>query len=152
MLAPAGVRVEIDGVMGELPHFNPDEDGDTPPAVVRELRRRVGMADAIVISSPEYAHGVPGPLKNLLDWLVGSVEFPGKRVALIRSSSRGVHADAALREILRTMNAELVEEACVAVPVLGKDVDGAAIAADAEMRKVLSGAFSALVEPCGAKH
>jgi NAD(P)H-dependent FMN reductase len=104
----------------------------------------VGRVDAIAISSPEYAHGVPGSLKNLLDWLVGSLEFPGKRVALIRSSSRGLHADASLREILRTMNAEVVEAACVTVPVLGKEMDGAAIAGDMEMRNALLGALDAL--------
>jgi NAD(P)H-dependent FMN reductase len=111
-LAPDGVEVALyDGLAG-LPHFNPDHDRafDDPllPAAVADLRRRVGAADALLISSPEYAHGVPGSLKNALDWLVGSAEFPGKVVALVNTSARATHAQASLVETLRTMSAELV--------------------------------------------
>src|SRR5690349_3915443 len=81
-LALAGVAITLYDRLGELPYFNPDLDreGDTPPAVVADLRARIARADALLISSPEYAHGVPGVLKNALDWLVSSLEFPGKPV------------------------------------------------------------------------
>lgn len=146
LLAPAEVLVEIYRSMGELPHFNPDLDGDDPPQMVRELRERVGKADILVVSCPEYAHGVPGSFKNLLDWLVASLEFPGKPVALIRTSSRGVHADASLREILKTMTAELVEDACVTIPVMGKDLNGPAITADPDLRPILEGVLVLLLK------
>jgi len=74
-LAPPGVQViRYDG-LGTLPPFNPDVEADGLPAPVGQLRALVARADAIVISSPEYAHGVPGSLKNALDWLVSGVEL-----------------------------------------------------------------------------
>jgi NAD(P)H-dependent FMN reductase len=77
-----------EGLAG-LPHFNPDDDedgGPVPPAVA-DLRARVIAADGWVISSPEYAHGVPGSLKNALDWLVSCPELPGKPVLLLNASA-----------------------------------------------------------------
>src|SRR5215216_3583814 len=71
-LAPADLTIAMYDQLADLPYFNPDIDreGDTPPASVAELRAQIGRADGIIICSPEYAHGVPGVLKNALDWLV----------------------------------------------------------------------------------
>src|ERR1700710_1062505 len=96
-LAPEGVHVLLYGGLGDLPHFNPDLDGDAPPANVGALRRAVGACDGLLLCSPEYARGVAGAMKNGLDWLVGSTEFPGKPVALINASPRATHADTSLR-------------------------------------------------------
>lgn len=132
--------------LGTLPHFNPDLDGegDVPPPAVAELRRQVGLADALFISSPEYAHGVPGTLKNALDWLVSSVEFPGIAVALINPSLQSVHAHAALIEILTTMSAHVLPEASVRIPLLGRKLDAAGIAADPDLADALRTALVAL--------
>jgi NAD(P)H-dependent FMN reductase len=116
--------------LGNLPHFNPDLDTDAPPPIVTALRREVGACAGLLISSPEYAHGVAGSMKNALDWLVGSLEFPDKPVALINTSPRAVHAQAQLREILTTMSARLVDRACVTLPLLGRGLGAADIAAD----------------------
>lgn len=64
--------------LGALPHFNPDLDfeGATPPAAVADLRARIAAADALLICSPEYAHGVAGSMKNALDWMVGAGSTP----------------------------------------------------------------------------
>jgi chromate reductase len=77
-LAPAGVEIVLYTGLGDLPHFNPDLDTDDPPEVVRALRHEIGQCDGLLICSPEYAHGVAGAMKNALDWLVSSVEFPEK--------------------------------------------------------------------------
>ena len=111
ILAPPGVEVVLYENLGVLPHFNPDLDGDEPPQPVLELRSEVGLADGLLISSPEYAHGVPGSLKNALDWLVASVEFPNKAVGLLNTSPRSTHALSQLTEILTTMSARLIPEA-----------------------------------------
>ncbi|MGA2795124.1 MAG: NADPH-dependent FMN reductase [Roseiarcus sp.] len=74
-LAPAGVAVMLYRDIGALPHFNPDNDGETPPQAVLSLRKLVGSSKGLLIAAPEYAHGVPGALKNALDWLVASLEF-----------------------------------------------------------------------------
>ena len=147
LVAPPDVDVALYDGLAALPAFNPDLDtpeGGTLPAVVAELRARVGRADGVLLSSPEYAHGIPGAFKNLLDWLVGSVEFPGKPVAILSPSPWSVHAPAQLREVLTTMNARLVPEASVTVPLLGRGLDARAIAADAELGPALRAAVAAL--------
>jgi len=126
--------------LANLPHFNPDLDGDEPPAIIQSLRNQVMISQGILISSPEYARGVAGALKNALDWLVSSLEFPGKPVALINASPRASDADAQLRLILTTMSASLVQEACVTLPLLGRGLDAEGIVADPELSGPLSAA------------
>jgi chromate reductase len=112
-LAPPPVEITVYRGLASLPAFNPDDDRDPAPAAA--LRAQVGAADGLILACPEYAHGVPGWFKNALDWLVGSIEFPGKPVMLINAAPRAFHAQASLREILATMSARLVVEAVVTV-------------------------------------
>lgn len=135
-LVPAGVEFSVYAGLGELAPFNPDLEG-TEPAPVLDWRAQLRAADGIVISSPEYAHGVSGVLKNALDWVVGSGEFSGKPVALFNASPRATLAQASLAEIIRTMDARLVEGATVALPLLGKNLNAAGIAANLEMAGAL---------------
>ena len=63
LIAPPDVTITLYDGLGALPHFNPDldsPDGRQLPAIVVDLRRRIGHADGVLISSPEYAHGIPG--------------------------------------------------------------------------------------------
>lgn len=69
MLAPTGVNITIYSGLGDLPHFNPDIDVDPAPLAVASFREQLKESDGVLISSPEYAHGVPGSMKNALDWL-----------------------------------------------------------------------------------
>lgn len=126
-VAPDGVQVKIYEGLGDLPHFNPDLDteGSEPPAAVRELRELLIGADAIVISSPEYAHGVPGSFKNMLDWLVSVGELVDKPVALWNASpAGGEYAQNAILETLRTMNWRVVEEASRVKPFVRRRIAG----------------------------
>ncbi|HXH91491.1 MAG TPA: NADPH-dependent FMN reductase [Thermoanaerobaculia bacterium] len=110
-LAPEGMEVTIYEGLAGLPHFNPDDDeeGTTPPPAVAELRSLLAAADGILISSPEYAHGVPGSLKNALDWLVSDGALVDKPIALINASPvGGQFAQASLVETLTTMNWRVV--------------------------------------------
>ncbi|MEU5210415.1 NADPH-dependent FMN reductase [Streptomyces sp. NPDC020742] len=114
--------------IGALPHFNPDLDGEdaTAPAPVAALRTAVAAADALLVVSPEYVHGVPGVLKNALDWLVSSGECVHKPVAVITASpspTGGDHANAQLRETLGMMTGEVVTAACREIPAIGPKVD-----------------------------
>jgi NAD(P)H-dependent FMN reductase len=109
-VAPAGMEIAVYEGLGSLPHFSPDLDVDPLPVPVRELRAQIAAADALLISSPEYAHGMPGSLKNALDWLVSALEALDKLVLLISASPGGAaHAHAQLAEVLRTMNLRLVD-------------------------------------------
>jgi chromate reductase, NAD(P)H dehydrogenase (quinone) len=148
LLAPAGARITLDWSLATLPHFNPDLDtldGGTMPAEARRWREIIGESDGVLISSPEYAHGVPGVLKNALDWLVSSTTFPGKPVALLGASAISVFAPEQLRETLTTMNARFVHEASIAVPVPGASASAASIAADPALTLMLRGALEAFV-------
>ena len=108
-LAMPQARIVMADSLGRLPLFSPDAEADLP-APVRALHAAVAGADALLVASPEYAHGVSGAIKNALDWLVSFEPFIHKPVAVINASPRAHHADDALRETLRTMSAGLVGE------------------------------------------
>lgn len=144
LLAPDDITIDLYKDLGQLPHFNPDLDTEAPPHAVRVLRELVGTCDALVLSSPEYAHGIAGSFKNGLDWLVGSLEFPGKPVAIFNTSPRSTHAEAQLREILTTMSACLVERASIGLPLLASGLDAQAIAADPQLAARVREALQAL--------
>ena len=145
-LALSDTDVEIYDGLATLPHFNPDLDreGMELPAAVRELRRKIADADGVVISSPEYAHGVPGSLKNALDWLVSGPEMVYRPISLLNPSPRSIHAQASIAETLRTMSTTLVEGACVALPISGRGLDADGILANEELRSRLEGVLEAM--------
>lgn len=120
-LAPDDINVVIYSGLGDLPLFNPDIEASDPSSVAN-LRMEVTSADALLIASPEYAHGVSGVMKNALDWMVGSEVFMQKPVALLNASPRATHAQASLRETILMMSACIVEEASIAVPILGSNL------------------------------
>lgn len=114
-LLPASVTVDHYDGLASLPAFDPGLDAEPGPAIL-DFRRRLKAADAVLISTPEYAHGVPGSLKNALDWVVGSGELVGKPVAVIvASSTDGAYALKALVEVLRTMSATVPDELTLGV-------------------------------------
>jgi chromate reductase len=144
-LAPAGVRIELFDGIGNLPFFNSDLEGARLPPDVASFRNLIGAADGLLISSPEYARGIAGVMKNALDWLVGSHEFPGKPVALINTSPRASHALASLTLILETMSARLIKEASITLPLLGTVNDADSIATNAELAEPLGKAVELYV-------
>ena len=119
LLASPNIEFTI-GSIAELPLFNPDLEGEHIPAL-DSLVSSLKLADGLVIASPEYAHGITGPMKNALDWLVGGFEFPNKPIMLINTSPRAQHAQQALREVLATMSGIIIEQACVSIPLLGSE-------------------------------
>lgn len=148
-LAPAGVEILVWRGLGDLPHFNPDLDGDAIPSV-RALRRLVGETDGLVLCSPEYAHGVAGVMKNGLDWLVPSLEFPETPVALLNASPDAHHAQAHIRETLSVMQARLVEAASIAVPLQGRKPTTEMIVEDPALWSAIRAALAAFVAAISA--
>jgi NAD(P)H-dependent FMN reductase len=148
------VRIVLYQQLAELPHFNPDLDreGEPPPPVVGALRAQVGRADGLLISSPEYAHGVPGSLKNALDWLVGSLEFPGKPVALVNIAPRSTFVHAALGETLRTMSATLVAAPALTLALPRSRMTAADMLADPAVAPALRAALAAFTSAIRSAH
>jgi chromate reductase, NAD(P)H dehydrogenase (quinone) len=128
--------------LANLPHFNPDLDCEPLPDEVISLRQQIKSSDGIIISSPEYAHGVPGSFKNALDWLVSSTEFPGKPIALINTNPRATIALNSLAEILITMSAQIVEPANLTLNLAGRGLDAQGIVADNELSKSINKAIA----------
>jgi chromate reductase, NAD(P)H dehydrogenase (quinone) len=143
MLMPNDVSISLYEGLGILPHFNPELEGTEGP-VVLDFRRRIRESDGVVISSPEYAHGVPGVLKNALDWIVGSGELVDKPVALINASPSSTYAFASLTETITVMSARLVKNACVTLPFWDKSLDAARIADHPEVSVLLRRALEEL--------
>jgi chromate reductase, NAD(P)H dehydrogenase (quinone) len=143
-LAGGTVEMSIYRGLAEIPPFNPDLDGDSAPEAVTRFRAALQACDAVLISSPEYAHGVPGVLKNALDWVVGSGELVDKPIALINASGRATHAWASLAETLSVMSAHVIVEASITVPLDGRRFDANGIVEDAELSTALRSAIEAL--------
>ncbi|MEO8538805.1 MAG: NAD(P)H-dependent oxidoreductase [bacterium] len=144
-LAPSGSEtyfVEIEPV----PHFNPDLDSDDPPAAVVDFRAALASADAVIFSTPEYVHSMPGALKDALDWVVSSAELFEKPVILLNPSpNAGQRGQAALAHTLKIMTANVLDDASLADPFVPRRMDTAQLLDDVEVRAKLQAAVDALV-------
>lgn len=151
-LAPAGTEATIYGGMGRLPHFNPDDDpadGVGLDPEVAALRSALAEADALLLSTPEYAGALPGSLKNLLDWTVGGGQTYEMPVAWINAAgaaapSGGADAHDSLRKVLGYTGARIVEEAVLRLPLSRDDVGADGLIAPPDAREAIIGSLRAL--------
>jgi chromate reductase len=155
-VAPAGVATTAYGEMGTLPHFNPDDDreGEAVHPAVNELRAQIAAADAVLICTPEYAGALPGALKNLLEWTVGDAGTYRKPIAWINAAGPAAPTGAAdahdsLRKVLGYVHAEIVEEACVRIPVTRDAVGPDGTLSDPTMRSAVAAVLAALASRPG---
>ena len=135
--------------MRALPHFSPDDDGDDLPAAVRDLRAATGRAEALLVCTPEYAGALPGSFKNLLEWLVGGGEAYRKPIAWINvagpaAPTGAADAHASLRKVVGYLSMEIIEEACVRIPVARDAIGDDGLIADPAIREPLAAALAAL--------
>jgi NAD(P)H-dependent FMN reductase len=131
-----------------LPHFSPERDGDHH-AAVNHLRAEVKKADGVVICTPEYAFGIPGVLKNALDWLVSSGEMNEKPVAAISASplpTGGNKAHASLMNTLTALGTSVAEGAKLMIPAIKKKIDANGAILDTEFEKDLRNVLLAFQE------
>ncbi|MEK8121673.1 NADPH-dependent FMN reductase [Methylocystis sp. IM4] len=156
-LAPANARPGIYGRMADLPHFNPDDDRTPLPEPVADLREALERADALLLSTPEYAGSLPGSFKNLLDWTIGGSGLYRLPVGWINPSSHGGSKDtyAALRIVLERAGASIIESPCADVPVPREAVCPNGRIEAPEISAVIGRATSELLEAakiqeCGA--
>jgi chromate reductase len=119
-LLPAGCRFSSLEI-GAMPHYDADLEASGLPASVAAARTRVAAADGVILIAPEYNHGMPGVLKNALDWLSRPVRascMQGMPVFFATQSAGalgGVRAQHSLRETLASMLCQLVPMAEIAV-------------------------------------
>jgi chromate reductase len=147
-VAPDGVRIVLHDVLAALPAFNPDDDHEPLHPEVAQLRRQIAESGAVLFCTPEYAGGLPGSFKNLLDWTVGGGELYGKPVAWVNvaAEGRGRGAEASLRTVLGYVGAGCVEAACRSVPVPRSAVGADGLVTDEHIRAGLAGVLRALVD------
>src|SRR5262249_38046962 len=142
-LSPEDLTLSLYHGLGDLPHFNPDLDQNPPHAAVAEFRHQLHQSAGVIFSSPEYAHGVPGVLKNALDCLVAGGELYQKPVAFFSASPRAEYAQASLIETLTVMCARIVPEASIVVPLLGKKLNYSGIVQDPDFSHLIRSALMA---------
>ncbi|MEP6781127.1 MAG: NADPH-dependent FMN reductase [Gemmatimonadaceae bacterium] len=150
LLAPANIVVNQFAGIAELPYFNPDNELNTSSNAVANWRAQLQLADAVVICSPEYAHGVPGVLKNALDWVVGTGEFMSKPVALINASPNSKLVGPQLTETLTVMMGNVITGAAITLSMAGKKRDAASMVADETISAELKNALTALTDAVNA--
>ena len=106
--------VEIGGIR-DLPAYDEDLDAGDPPPAARRLREAIGAVDALLIATPEYNSGIPGALKNALDWAsrpFGATQIVGKPAAVVGASTSAfgaAWAQADLRKVLTASGARVME-------------------------------------------
>jgi NAD(P)H-dependent FMN reductase len=128
VIADENIKITQYEGLDKLPYFSPelDAEGMTATAAVLELRAQLRAADAVIFSTPEYAHGIPGVLKNALDWIVSSGELAGKPTGVISASplaTGGDKAHASLMQTLTVMSAHIVKETTLIIPIVRTKMD-----------------------------
>ena len=111
-LAPAQVNFEIYNGLSTIPAFN---DTNEIPGSVADFIKLVSEADGVFFCIPEYAFGVPGALKNALDWTVSTTAFSDKPVALITAASSGEKAHAAFLLTLKAIGTKITGDATLLI-------------------------------------
>jgi len=115
-LVPEKVDFTIYNGLAGIPAF---DDSNDIPEPVADLVKLLSEADAVFFCIPEYAFGVPGALKNALDWTVSSsTAFPGKPVALITAATGGDKAHAAFLLTLKAISSKIPEGATLLLPFI----------------------------------
>ncbi|WP_075077267.1 NADPH-dependent FMN reductase [Phycisphaera mikurensis] len=148
-LFPEYAELETSDLPARLPLFNPDLEAD-PPRTVTSCREWVAACDGLLLASPEYAHGISAHIKNTLEWLVSVPAATDKPVLVINARAGAHHADAALREVLRTMGVVLLGDRSVQLPAFPANLSAGDIAATPDLaqrvQKGLESLFSGVAE------
>lgn len=145
-----GVEFEIAPSIADLPHYNADLDGDVPPTSVAHFRAQLVATDGVLIATPEYAHEMPGSLKNALDWVVGSGELIEKPIAIVSGSpGGGERVLAVLGQTLTVMSATVV--AARGIPTVRGRLDPQGDVQEPEARAAVAAVLAALVEAVRAR-
>ncbi|PJZ58310.1 NADPH-dependent FMN reductase [Leptospira barantonii] len=153
-VAPSEMKFVAYEGLDDLPHFSPEKDGENSPEVVLRYREALKDADGVLICTPEYAHGIPGSLKNSLDWVVGSGEYVDKPVMALSSSPSymgGEKAHASLITTLKAMNVGIVEKASFPVALARRKINDQEELIEAETIQTFKDAFQEFADAIGKR-
>ena len=149
-LLPVEIDLHLTTLVGRLPLFNPDISVESSEVVMQWVQEMRG-ADGLIISTPEYARGYPGALKNALDWLVDTDAFVAKPFIMLSASARSTIGRDTLTTVIETMSGVHIKEASIAVNLLGTQTDVASIINSAEHATRVSAAIGHLVSAIRAR-
>ncbi|WP_317897081.1 NADPH-dependent FMN reductase [Aurantibacillus circumpalustris] len=138
--------IVFDG-LDQLSHFNPENEKGTD--AVANFKEQLKKADGVIISTPEYAFGVPGTLKNALDWTVSSGELNEKPVIAISASPLYEGGKKAMTSLLLTLGAlgtKMNEKSHLSIPNISKKINASAEILDPQLKEDLAKIFNHLVE------
>lgn len=147
-MMPQGVQYTVYEGLDRLPHFNPDITDEKLLQTVNDFRAQLRAADGVIFCTPEYAFGVPGVLKNALDWLVSSGEFTDKPTATISASPLVTGADkahASLLQTIKVMGAKVPNGGSLTIPAILKKLDDHGMVSDEATKEDLQDLIDALV-------
>lgn len=148
-LLPPGIEYLIYEGLANIPAFDPGLDNDMPPAAIANLRKLLAEADGVIICTPEYAFGVPGSLKNMLDWLVSSSSLVDKPVTLITASLGGEHAHASLLLTLGALTAKLSDDTNLLIQFVRSKIGADGTITDSDTIKRLNDLLRIFLENIG---
>jgi chromate reductase len=137
----------------DLPHFNPGVNEDNEKAAF--FKSKVAEADGVVICTPEYAFGVPGVLKNALDWTVSTGEFNDKPVAALSASPLNSGGDKALASLLQTLTALGTirnETSSLSIPNIKQKIDPEGSLTDSALKNQLHMIITNLIKQISSKN
>lgn len=143
---PENVDYLLFNGLDELPHFNPEKEESTPAVI--NFKEHLRKADGIIISTPEYAFGVPGTLKNALDWTVSSGELNEKPVIAISASPMyegGLKAMSSLLLTLGALGTKMTGKSHVSIPNILKKINKEGEVIDEETNQNLRSIFEHLL-------
>jgi len=146
-MMPENVDFKIYEGLANLPHFN---DSTILPPAVEHFHALLKESDAVFICTPEYAFGVPGSLKNALDWTVGTGDFVNKPVALVTASSVGDKGHASLLYTLTAISADIVEGGTLLVSFIRSKLNDKGEISDASTFQALQNVVDKLVKSVAA--
>lgn len=150
-LAPSGLIIEV-RELNDIPMFNEDLEVDGAPGPVDALRRAVRNADGVLLVTPEYNHGVPGVLKNAVDWLSQPLRqsaLEGKPAALMGASTAltgTARSQSQLRQAFVLTNSPVMQQPEVLVARAQEKFDASGRLTDEPTRRFVAGFLLRMAE------
>ncbi|MFZ3229937.1 MAG: NADPH-dependent FMN reductase [Pseudobdellovibrio sp.] len=150
-LASDSILVTVFNELALLPQFNPDYDNEDVPESIKLFRQQINFADGVLICTPEYAGGVPGALKNAIDWTVSSMEFSQKPVALITAATSGKFSHESLLGTLLILETKITKEMQFIISYIKTKINKSGQILDKGVLEQINTLIKALVETVNNK-